>query len=129
MSRDFLRSRRIEEQIQRVLSDIIRTRVNDPRLRLVVISSVKVSRDISVAWIYYSTLDKTLPVTETKAALEAATGFLRAGLARELTVRRVPELRFRFEDTDKGMALERLIDKAVGKEGPDNDPENGQQDG
>ena len=124
MSRDFPRSRRIEEQIQRVLSDILRTRVNDPRLRLVVISGVKVSRDISVAWVYYSTLDKEQSVKETEDALRTAAGFLRAGLARELTVRRVPELRFRFEDTDKGMALERLIDEAVSKESRKDDQKN-----
>lgn len=121
MSRDFTRSRRIEEQIQRVLSDMFRARINDPRLRLLVISAVKVSRDISVAWVYFSVLDKDQSVQEIEDALSAATGFLRAGLAKELTIRRVPELRFKFEDVDKGMALERLIDKAVGKDNRQDD--------
>jgi len=121
MSRDFPRSRRVEEQIQRVLSDVIRVQANDPRLRLVVISAVKVSRDLSVAWVYYSSMDRDQPAEELAAALESAAGFLRGHLAGELTVRRVPELRFRHDDAERGMALERLIDEAVGHGGTPGD--------
>ena len=53
MAREFPRSRRVEEQIQRILSDVVRAEVRDPRLDGVIVSSVKVSRDLSVAWIYY----------------------------------------------------------------------------
>jgi ribosome-binding factor A len=114
MSREFPRSRRVEEQIQRILSDIVRAEVRDPRLSGVIVSAVKVSRDLSVAWIYYSTLDTAETAEELGAAFDSASGFLRGRLAAELSVRRVPELRFEFDDTfQRGAALEKLIDTAV----------------
>ena len=114
MPREFPRSRRVEEQIQRILSDVVRTEVRDPRLNGVIISAVKVSRDLSVAWIYYSILDPAGSIDELSAAFDSASGFLRGRLASELTVRRVPELRFEYDDTiQRGAALEELIDAAV----------------
>ena len=56
MPRDFPRSRRIEDQIQRLLSDLIRTEVRDPRLSSAVITAVRITRDLSVAWVYYTVL-------------------------------------------------------------------------
>jgi ribosome-binding factor A len=114
MAREFPRSRRVEEQIQRVLSDVVRAEVRDPRLNGVIISTVKVSRDLSVAWIYYSILDPAGSLEEMRAAFKSASGFLRGRLASELSVRRVPELRFEYDDTaQQGTALEQLIDAAV----------------
>ena len=68
MAREFPRSRRVEEQIQRILSDVVRAEVRDPRLNGVIISTVKVSRDLSVAWIYYSILDLAGPLEEIRTA-------------------------------------------------------------
>ena len=114
MAREFPRSRRVEEQIQRILSDVVRAEVRDPRLNGVIISTVKVSRDLSVAWIYYSILDLARSLEEMRAAFESASGFLRGRLVSELSVRRVPELRFEYDDTaQQGTALEQLIDAAV----------------
>jgi ribosome-binding factor A len=122
MARDFQRSRRIEERIQRLLSDLIRTQVRDPRVEGVVITHVRVSRDLGVAWISYTTwngeggADPAL-----QAGLERASGFLRSQLARELSTRTVPDLRFSFDDQgEKSRELDRLIDAAVGQ--PGNDP-------
>lgn len=87
MPRDFPRSRRIEDQIQRVLSDVIRSDLRDPRFDGVFITAVRVSRDLSVAWVYYSVL--TAGDTDDAGLQEAfakALGFLRSRLARELTV-------------------------------------------
>ena len=117
MARDFQRSRRIEERIQRLLSDLIRTQVRDPRVEGVVITHVRVSRDLGVAWVSYATwngeggADPAL-----QAGLERASGFLRSQLARELSTRTVPDLRFRFDDQgEKSRELDRLIDAAVGE--------------
>ena len=115
MPREFPRSRRVEEQIQRILSDILRGEVRDPRLNGVIISGVKVSRDLSVAWVYYALLDSAGSAEDMSAAFASAGGFLRARLAGELSVRRVPELRFEYDDTaQRGTALDELIDAAVG---------------
>ena len=122
MSRDFPRSRRIEDQIQRSLSEIIRTRVRDPRLHGAVITGVDVSRDLSVAWVYFSSLDGQQDRVTLENAFASALGFLRAQLAKQLTVRHVPELRMRYDDTtERSAAMDRLIDEAVAKDADDDD--------
>lgn len=117
MAREFQRSRRIEEQIQRLLSDVIRTQVRDPRVEGVVVTHVRVSRDLGVAWVYYSTWDSARGADPSlQAGLERAAGFLRSYLARELGTRTVPDLRFRLDDQgERSRELDRLIDAAVGE--------------
>jgi ribosome-binding factor A len=137
MARDFQRSRRIEERIQRLLSDLIRTQVRDPRVEGVVITHVRVSRDLGVAWVYYSNWDSVRGADPgLQAGLDRASGFLRSQLARELSTRTVPDLRFRFDDQgERSRELDRLIDAAVGESkdeppaGTDVDPDdrNGDQ--
>ena len=114
MPRDFPRSRRVEDQVQRILSEVLRADVRDPRLQGVIITAVDVSRDLSVAWVYFSSLEENLEPAEILEALDSAMGFLRGQLASQLTVRQVPELRFRHDDSlQRGSAMDRLIDEAV----------------
>lgn len=114
MPRDFPRSRRVEEQIQRVLGEVIRVEARDPRLAGAVVTAVRVSRDLSVAWVYVSSLEPEHEAAAIVDAFERAAGFLRSALAGELTVRQVPELRFRYDDVEqRAEALEQLIDAAV----------------
>ena len=110
MPRDFPRSRRIEDQIQRVLSDVMRNDLRDPRFTGVFITAVRVTRDLSVAWVYYSTLQAEGEPVDLSDAFGKALGFLRSRLAKELTVRRVPELRFELDDTtSNALAMDKLI--------------------
>lgn len=114
MPRDFPRSRRIEDQIQRILSDELRTSVRDPRLSGAIITAVDVSRDLSVAWVYFSSLQTDRDPESIQDAFASAMGFLRSQLARQLTVRQVPELRFKYDDSQqRGADLDKLIDEAV----------------
>jgi ribosome-binding factor A len=114
MPRDFPRSRRVEDQIQRILSDLIRTEVRDPRLSKAIITAVRVSRDLSVAWVYYTVLQVEGEAEPLDDAFASAAGFLRARLAKGLTVRRVPELRFELDDTgSKARAMDQLIADAT----------------
>ena len=116
MPREFPRSRRIEEQIQRILSEALRGSVRDPRVRGVMITEVKVSRDLSVAKVFYSKLGvETTADDERAAGLAAANSFLRSVLAREMRVRQVPELRFLPDESfERAVRLERLITEAAG---------------
>lgn len=122
MAREFARSRRVEEQIQRLLSDVMRSELRDPRVAGVVITAVRASRDLGVAWIHYSLLGTDAgPAAEVladaQAGLERAAGFLRSQLARELATRTVPELRFRYDEAaQRGRELELLIDTAVARD-------------
>ena len=114
MPRDFPRSRRIEDQILRILNDVVRVHVRDPRLQDAMITAVKVSRDLSVAWVYYTALDPDHSRDELDEAFNSAIKFLRAQLAAQLTVRHVPELRFRYDDLSQtSQAMDQLIDEAV----------------
>lgn len=117
MPKDFARHRRVEEQIQRILSERLRAEAGDPRLRGAVITAVRVSRDISVADVYFSGLDESQDLDSTEKALHRAAGFLRSRLAAELDIRAVPELRFRRDDLlDRGRALDSLIDEVMERE-------------
>jgi ribosome-binding factor A len=122
MAREFARSRRVEEQIQRLLSEAMRSQLRDPRVANVVITEVRASRDLGVAWISYSLLgteaSPPAPVlADAQAGLDRAAGFLRSQLARELATRTVPELRFRYDEAaQRGRDLERLIDAAVARD-------------
>jgi ribosome-binding factor A len=117
MSRDFPRSRRIEDQILRILNDITRADIRDPRLRGAMITAVKVSRDLGVAWVYFTALNPEHDRDELEAAFVSAGRFLRKRLAAELTVRHVPELRFRYDDlAESTRAMDELIDEAVSKD-------------
>lgn len=122
MAREFARSRRVEEQIQRLLSDVMRSELRDPRVAGVVITEVRASRDLGVAWIHYSLLgtDESLTaevLADVQSGLDRAAGFLRSQLARELATRTVPELRFRYDEAaQRGRDLERLIDSAVARD-------------
>ena len=114
MPREFPRSRRVEEAIQRILSEALSSKARDPRLADIIITDVSVSRDLSVATVYYSLLSGEPARPELGEAVRIAAGFLRSSLARELRVRHVPELRF-FPDEAlaRGRALANLIDRAV----------------
>ena len=116
-SRDFYRSSRLEEQVQRTLSDVLRSETRDPRLLNVIVTDARVTKDLSVAWVYYSLLDKDVSPEDVNEAFVKAGGFLRTRLAKELTIRRVPELRFEYDDSGiRGAELESLIDSAVAKD-------------
>ena len=114
MPKDFQRSRRIEEQIQRLLVDLVRKEVKDPRVGLVTITAVEVSRDLSHAKVFFLPFESKRPVEEVRTALASAAGFLRIHLKKLLQIRHVPELRFLPDKTiDEAARLSVLINSAV----------------
>jgi ribosome-binding factor A len=114
MPKDYPRSRRIAEQIQRELSDVIRLELKDPRVGMLTITDVEVSQDYSHAKVFFTTLGDAAKVGETVAGLARAAGFLRSQLAHRLKLRIVPQLQFKFDESvERGMRLSRLIDEAV----------------
>lgn len=114
MPREFSRVDRVEEAIHRGIADMLRREVGDPRLALLTVSRVKVSRDLAHAKIYLSSLTDGAAGDAAFAALRHAAGFLRSGLARRLKMRTVPELSF-VRDTSlaDGNRLVALIDEAT----------------
>lgn len=114
MPSDYPRSHRVADFIQRELSGLIRTELKDPRISpMLTIASVDVTRDLSVAKIYYSVFDpaERLPTQE---ALGRASGFLRRQLARQMKTRSVPQLRFYYDDSaEEGARMSALIADAM----------------
>lgn len=114
MPRDFPRSRRIAEQIQRELSDVIRLELKDPRVGMITLTEVEVSQDHAHAKVFFTELGDAAKIEETTAALQHAAGFLRSQLAHRVKLRTVPHLQFKYDESvERGARLSRLIDAAV----------------
>ena len=96
------RTERVATQIRDVLARLLREEVTDPRIGIVTLTRVDVAPDFSNARVWWSALrpqpkapdEGVAPDETTAAGLASAAGFLRRGLARELSLRRTPELHF-----------------------------------
>jgi ribosome-binding factor A len=113
--KDYPRTRRIAEQIQRELADVIRLELKDPRVPpLVTITDVEVSPDQSHAKVFFTILGDAEKIANTAQGLMRASGFLRTQLAQRMNLRTVPQLEFKYDaSVERGVKLTRLIDEAV----------------
>jgi ribosome-binding factor A len=117
MPRDFPRSRRIAEQIQRELSEIIRVELKDPRIGMITLTDVEVTPDGARARVFFTVLGDSARVDEAAAGLQHAAGYLRSQLARSLNLRIVPQLEFKYDPSvERGARLSQLIDQAVAED-------------
>lgn len=121
MAREFSRIDRIGDQMQRELALLIQREVKDPRLGMVTVNAVKVSRDLGYADVYVSLLtteDLTVEspeVQESVSVLNKAAGFLRGQVGRAMKLRIVPQLRFHFDELQGySRRMDNLIREAVG---------------
>jgi len=110
MAREFHRSDRLGSQIQREVADLIHTELRDPRLGMVTVSDVEVSRDLSVAKVFVTLLAATDPVRACINHLNQHAQTLRWELGQRLSIRSVPELRFVYDDSiERGMKMDSLL--------------------
>ena len=117
MPREFTRYQRLGNQVLRTLADLLRLEVKDPRVRGVALTAVDLSRDLSVARVYFSLLDPDEDPVAALEGLQRATGFLRGRLGKALKIRHVPELRFAHDDSaEEGLRLSALIEQTVSHE-------------
>lgn len=116
MAREFSRKERVGDYLQRELSVLIQRELRDPRLGMVSITAVEVTRDLAHARVYVTLLDCDSE-EQAKPSLEVlgrAAGFLRSALARDASMRSVPRLRFMFDSSiGRGRHLEALITQAT----------------
>jgi ribosome-binding factor A len=125
MPKDYSRTLRIADQIQRELSDLIRTEIKDPRIGMITLTGVEVSHDHSNAKVFYTTLGNESDNFLTANGLEHATGFLRSHLSHRLKLRVIPQLHFIYDESvERGVRLAHLIDEAVAKERSATEPDN-----
>lgn len=113
MPKDYPRSHRIGDFIQRELADLIRTEVKDPRLSpILTVAEVRVSDDLTHAKVYITVLDDRGPASVD--ILNRVAGFLRSQLLKRMRTRVIPNLHFIYDTTaQKGAQLSALIDAAV----------------
>ncbi|MBT73657.1 MAG: ribosome-binding factor A [Gammaproteobacteria bacterium] len=127
------RVQRVADQIQRELAMLIQMEVNDPRIGMVSVTSVSVSRDLGHANVYVTVLntmtgsdelnDSTLAapgeldkleIEENLKALRKASGYLRSMLAKRIELRSIPKLQFHYDESvQRGQQLSNLIDDAL----------------
>jgi ribosome-binding factor A len=122
MPKEFQRSTRVAEQIQRELAGMIGRVLEDPRAGMVTVTAVQVSKDLSHAKVFVSSLGGSLSHDDLVAQLQHASGFMRHELGRAMKLRIQPELRFVYDEVpERAARLEELIAKA-------NAPDGGKQD-
>jgi ribosome-binding factor A len=129
MPREFSRNQRLGNQVMRSLSELLRFETKDPRLQNVSLTSVDLSRDLSVARVYFSLMDPNDDPAPVAEGLEAASGFLRRKLGSAIKIRHVPELRFHHDDSAaEAVRIGHLIDtviesgEATSSDRPDDEP-------
>jgi ribosome-binding factor A len=105
-----LRSQRISDRIREELSEILIQQISDPRLGGVSITDVTVDRELTVAEIYFSSLDGSERSQEILEGFQHAQGFLRRELSQRVELRVFPHLRFHWDPTfERADRIERLI--------------------
>jgi ribosome-binding factor A len=113
VAKDYPRSDRLASQIHRELSSLIQHSLKDPRLASPCVLDVKVTRDLSLAKVYFSVLQAE-DSDETQKALTRAAGFLQRELGKVIKSRLTPRLVFIFDDTDiRGRTMDELIDSVI----------------
>ena len=105
------RQRQVAELLHEEISLLIQRRVRDPRLGFVTVTGVEMSPDLRVAHVYVSVLGDEGDVEQSLASLRHAAGFFRHELGASLSLRYVPELIFRPDDTlERGLRIDQIID-------------------
>ena len=103
--------RRVNESVREVLSEAV-PELKDPRIGFVTVTGVETSPDLRHARVFVSVLGSEKKRTRTLAGLEAAHSFLQGRLARELRMKRTPQLTFEYDPTvERGVRMSRLIDE------------------
>lgn len=107
-----IRMKRIQDQVKRVLTEILENKINDPRLEGAYITDVTVDRELDYANVYISAIGGQDRSADILDGLEKANGFIRYALGQEIKLRVLPKLRFFWDDTpDRVDRIESLLDE------------------
>ncbi|MBV1911880.1 MAG: 30S ribosome-binding factor RbfA [Kangiellaceae bacterium] len=120
MAREFKRTDRVAEQLQRELAQIIQLEVKDPRVGMVTVCAVDLSRDLHYATTYVTFLGIEETVEATQSAIDIlndAAGFIRIQIGKRMRMRAVPHVKFIFDESiARGRDLSSLIENARDKD-------------
>ncbi|MGM3162070.1 30S ribosome-binding factor RbfA [Dickeya undicola] len=116
MAKEFSRTQRVAQEMQKEIAIIIQREVKDPRVGMATVSGVEVSRDLAYAKVFVTFLNDNEP-EQVKAgvkALQDASGFIRMLLGKAMRLRVVPELTFAYDNSlVEGMRMSNLVTNVV----------------
>ena len=114
----FSRADRVGGLIQKVLSNILNKNIRDPRLKMATITSVKVSRDLKQARIYFTTSGGIQKKGDTIEGFNSAHGFIKRTLAHELDLKYMPDIKFFYDESlEYGTHIDELIESIKSENG------------
>lgn len=115
MRKNSVKNTRINSEVQKVLAELIRSEIKDPRVpQFTSVTDVEVAPDLKTCKVWVSFLTQPDRYDEALSGLKKAEGFLRAQLAKKLNLRNTPELRFLLDTSiEYGNRMSKLIDEAV----------------
>jgi ribosome-binding factor A len=117
----YTRADRVSGLIQEILSNLLKKDIHDPRLKMVTITNVKMSRDLRIARIYFSIYGGENKAEAAANGFESARGFIKRSLARRLGLRYMPDLTFFYDESfDYGTHIEELLKSITSENGQDN---------
>src|SRR5690554_8061136 len=119
MAKEYSRTQRVADQMQRELALLIQRQVRDPRIGMVTVTAAEVSRDLAHAKIFITLMGDANDedITQNLAALKDAAGFLRVQLGRVMKLRSIPQLHFFYDESvRRGVHLSSLIERAVAED-------------
>jgi ribosome-binding factor A len=116
----FSRADRVSALIQEALSELLNKRIHDPRLKMTTITSVKMSRDLKLARIYFSIFGDNSKAQAAAEGFISARGFIKRSLAGKLGLRYMPDLKFFYDESfDHGAHIDELLEKIRSDNGAD----------
>ncbi|EXI62028.1 ribosome-binding factor A [Mannheimia granulomatis] len=116
MSREFKRSDRVAQELQKEIAVILQREVKDPRVGMVTVSDVEVSRDLAYAKVFVTFLFDNDPeaIAQGMQGLEKASSYIRTLLGKAMRLRIVPELRFIYDESlVEGMRMSNLVSNVI----------------
>lgn len=118
MAKEFSRSQRVAQQIQKEIAGILQRDVKDPRIGMVTVSSVEVSKDLAYASVFVTLLNfNDEGIEESMTGLREASGYVRMLLGKALRLRIVPEIKFVYDNSlVEGLRLSGLVSQAVNQD-------------
>lgn len=124
MAREYARTDRVGQQIQKEIAVILMREIKDPRLSMTTVSAVEVTRDLAYAKVFVTFFNDD--EEQIKASLEVlaeAEGYIRSLLGKRLRARIMPHLRFVYDKSmAEGVRMSALVDQAVASDNHKEDP-------
>lgn len=111
MRKNSVKNTRVNGEVQRVLAEIIRKEIKDPRIHsFTTVVAVEVAPDLKTCKVWISVLGDDQARKDTLAGLKSAEGFIKNKIAKEINLRNTPEIRFVMDDSiEYGVTMSKLI--------------------